>query len=72
MRFCERERGGGEFVGDVVEIVVLVVEPVSDLVGGQGGQEQVGAQVGIRCAGLAEQVAVVLAPEAARSPTRTS
>ncbi len=32
--------GGGELFG----VVVLVVEPVADLVGGQPGEQQVGAQ----------------------------
>ena len=67
VRLGERERGGGESAGEVVEVAAVVVEPVADLVGGQGGEQQVGAQVGLGCAGLAEQIAAVLAPETVRA-----
>ncbi|MDQ3343989.1 MAG: hypothetical protein M3524_10525, partial [Actinomycetota bacterium] len=48
----EGECGRAHGVRNVREVVTLVVEPVPDLLGSQAGEEQVGAQFGVRGAGL--------------------
>ena len=39
VRLCEHERSVGKTVGEVVEVPALVVEPVTDLLGSQSGQQ---------------------------------
>ena len=57
----------GQGARKVGELVPLVVQPVPDLLGSQAGEEQVGAQLGVRGAGLVKQLAAVLAPEGVRA-----
>lgn len=54
-------------MGQLLGVAVLVVEPVTDLLGGQAGEQQVRAQVGIGSAGLTQQVGAVLAPKVVRA-----
>ena len=51
---------GGRKVG---QLVPPFVPPVPDVLGSQADKEQVATQLGVRRAGLVEQVATVLAPE---------
>ncbi len=69
---CEGEGSRGQGAREFGEVALLVVDPVPDLLGGQAGEEQVGAQLGVRGAGLAEQVAAVLAPEGVRAGAQPS
>lgn len=39
VRLCEHERSVGKTVGEVVEFPALVVEPVTDLLGSESGQQ---------------------------------
>lgn len=59
-------------MSEVVEVAVIVAEPVTDLFGGKAGKEQVGAKVWFGRSGFAQQVAAVLTPEGMRAGAEPS